>query len=158
MKKKKIELTPMTGVPRIVWLKILYGSDYIDYIKDTCGIDHFLKEIFKKDNDKNNFLQMNPTVKEFSAHWFIMTNYYKTELGQKIRDKDAIDKLSKKVGFKNLPKVYNFRCALFKADFFLDEKFESTLARNLILLSKMTKRILVQKQKKDKFLIENKEW
>ena len=145
-------------VPRIIYLKMAYGDDYIDYIKDEYGVENFLSDILKKEDEKTNFLKDNPDVKEFSVNWFILTDYYKSKFGKRIRDKNAIDNLMKIRGFKTLAKIYEFRCNLFKADFILNDKFKQNLSKNLILLRRITSRLLLQKQKKNDFLIKNKEW
>jgi hypothetical protein len=42
MKKNKI--------PRIIYLKMAYGDDYIDYIKDEYGVENFLRDSLKKED------------------------------------------------------------------------------------------------------------
>jgi hypothetical protein len=107
---------------------------------------------------KTDFLKDDPSVKEFTVHWFILTGYYKNKFGKRIRDKDAIENLMKIRGFKTLGKIYEFRCILFKADFILNHKFKQKLSKNLILLKKITERLLLEKKKKNDYLIKNKEW
>ena len=145
-------------IPRILYLKILYGDDFIDYIKDEYGVDNFLHDVLEKEDSKTHFLKDDPEVREFSAHWFILTDYYKKEFGKEIRDKDAVGRLINIRGFKNISKLYKFRCELFKADFALNDKFRKKLTRNLILLKRTTSNLLAQKCKKNKYLIENSEW
>ena len=150
--------TTNTKTPRIILLKILYGDDFMDYIKDDFGVENFLKDILKGGDEKCYFLENNPKVKEFSANWFIVVDYYKSKFGKNIRDKDAIERLSNIMGFKSLPKIYDFRCRLFKADFSIDNEFKQELTENLSVLKKISKKILVDKKKINNYFIKNKDW
>lgn len=145
-------------IPRVLYLKTLYGDDFIDYIKDEYGIDKFVKEVLEKEDNKIHFLKDDFEVKEFFAHWLILTDYYKDKFGKRIRDKDAVDKLMQIRGFKAVAKIYKFRCELFKADFTLNDKFKNKLTKNLVVLKKIITRLLDQKNKENKYFIENKEW
>lgn len=147
-----------TGIPRILYLKLRYGDDFMDYIKEEVGVENFLRDKLSREDEKTSFLQNDLEVKEFSSHWFILTDYYKSKFGKRVRDKDAVDNLSKIYGFKILLKVYDFRCALFKADFYLNDKFRKDLTKNLLILKRITTKIVNEKQKKNEFLIKNKIW
>lgn len=145
-------------IPRILYLKMLYGDDFMDYIKDEYGVDNFVRDVLEKEDGKTHFLKDDPEVREFSAHWLILTDYYKDKFGKGIRDKNAVERLMKIRGFKTVAKLYEFRCELFKADFILSDKFKKKLTKNLVLLKKITTRLLDQKRKKNEYLIGNKEW
>lgn len=145
-------------IPRILALKLQYGDDFIDYIKDEYGVDNFVRDVLAKEDEKTHFLRDNQHVKEFSSHWIILTDFYKERFGKSVRDRDAINSLIKIRGFKSLSQLYDFRCELFKADFKPDDRFKKRLAKNLIELKKITHRLLEQKRKRNEYLINNKEW
>lgn len=145
-------------VPRIIYLKMLFGDEYMDYIKDEIGVDKFLQNSLGKEDSKSLFLKDSTEVKEFFVNWIIFTRYYKERFGKKVRDKDAVEKLSKEEEFNGLSDLYDFRCSLFKADFFVDEEFRNLLNRNLFLLKQMNKVILEENSERNQNLIENKVW
>ena len=146
------------GIPRILRLKIIYGDDFIDYIKDDYGVEKFLRDIFRGRNAKGVFLKNNRKVKEFVANWIVFTEYYKERFGKNIRDKDAVDKLFQEQNFKGLKRLYSFRCELFKADFSLDKDFYTRLDKYLVLLRKINRTILQAQRKRERYLIKNNEW
>ena len=137
---------------------MIYGNDFIDYIKDDYGVERFLRDIFKERGAKGTFLKNDQRVKKFSANWIVFTDYYKNKLGRNVRDKDAIDKLSKEPRFKGLKRLYAFRCRLFKADFSLDEAFYVRLEKYLSLLQKLNRETLQARHKREQYLIKNTDW
>ncbi len=145
-------------IPRILRLKILYGDNFIDYIKDDYGVEKFLRDIFRDRGEKGTFLKNNQKVKKFAANWIAFTDYYKSRFGKNIRDKDAINKLSKEEKFNELEKLYSFRCKLFKADFSLEEGFYIQLKKYLLLLQKINRGILQARRKRERYLIKNTDW
>jgi hypothetical protein len=160
-KKGKTRTVVVKGnsqLPRIIYLKMLYGDDYMDYIKDEVGVDTFLSNSLKKSNEKTDFLKNDKLVIEFATNWLVLTNYYKDKLGKNIRDKDAIAILEKEKNFKNIGNLYIFRCELFKADFNLDKKFNNKLKKNLLQLKKINKVIQSEKDSRNNHLIKNKVW
>ena len=156
--KQNISIPQRRGIPRILRLKMIYGDDFIDYIKDDYGVERFLRDIFRGRNAKGVFLKKNRKVKEFVANWIIFTEYYKERFGKNIRDKDAVDKLFQEQNFKGLKRLYSFRCELFKADFSLDKDFYIRLDKYLVLLRKINRTILQAQRKRERYLIKNNEW
>ncbi|GEM_PF-2239542 len=157
IKENKI-ISRSRGIPRILRLKIIYGDDFIDYIKDDYGVEKFLRDIFRNRNAKGVFLKNNPKVKEFVANWIVFTEYYKKRFGKNIRDKDAINKLSAELKFGGLKRLYSFRCELFKADFSLDKAFSIRLEKYLTILKKMNSVIFKERRKREQYFIRNKDW
>lgn len=157
IKKNKVG-SKKSGIPRILRLKMIYGDDFIDYIKDDYGVERFLRDIFRYRNSKGFFVKNNPKVKEFVANWIVFTEYYKNRFGKSIRDKDAIEKLSKETEFNGLTRLYSFRCELFKADFSLDKAFSIRLKKSLILSQKMNRVVLKKRISREQYLIKNKDW
>lgn len=157
-RKRIVNIAGGSKLPRVIYLKMLYGDDYIDYIKDEAGVDNFLNNSFKKNDEKSNFLKNNELVIEFTKNWLVLTNFYKEKYGKNVRDKDAVEKLSKEFNFKTLSNLYDFRCHLFKADFNLSEKFNIKLKRNLDRLEKINNIIKKETDSRNKYLIKNKVW
>lgn len=146
---------PINKIPRILYLKLMFGSDLIDYIKEEYGIENFLNDIFRQEDERIAFLA-GEKIKEFTTQWIIFTDHYKKLFGKKIRDKDAINKLSKEKKFKDISELYSFRCKVFKSDFVKDEKFISDLNFYLKLLIKINKVIIKKRKNQRDWLIQNK--
>lgn len=145
-------------IPRIFYLKIRYGSDLIDYIKDDYGVERFVEEELAKADTKQEFYKSNPLVKEFALQWLLFVDYYKSRFGQSVRDKQALDKLVKEKRFHKIFSIYDFRCRLFKSDFSPNIGFKEELKKFLKLLTGINAAIFAEKQKRVKYLIKNKEW
>lgn len=145
-------------ISRILYLKIFYGDEFIDYIKDDYGVERFLREELDKEDVKSRFFKTTLLVKEFTTQWLIFTAYYKNRFGQQIRDKDVVSKLSRENKFKKIPNLYSFRCRLFKSDFFPDDSFYNELKTNLALIKKLNSDIFKRKEKRNKYFIENTKW
>lgn len=164
-KIKEIKNIPITdnqdkinGTPRIIYLKMLYGDDFIDYIKDEVGVDNFLKDVFeRKEKQKNDFIIKDKRVAEFFKQWAIFVHKYKNLYGQAIRDRDAINKLITG-GIIEDDSVYSFRNKLFKSDFDLNESFMGELDSSLTKLNLINSKLDLPLKEKDKKLIESKIW
>jgi len=118
-------------MPRIIYLKMLFGDDYIDYIKDEVGVDNFLKDVFtRKEEQKREFILNNKMVETFFKKWASFVHKYKNLYGQAVRDADAISKLQQ-VGVLVDDSLYQFRNKLFKSDFELNKMFEVELDENI---------------------------
>lgn len=164
-KIKEIKNIPITdsqekinGTPRIIYLKMLYGDDFIDYIKDEVGVDNFLKDIFERqEKQKNDFILNDKRVSNFFKQWAILVHKYKNLYGQSIRDKDAIDRLIA-TGIIDNDSLYSFRNKLFKSDFNLDESFMNELDSNLTKLNLANSKLDLPLKEKDKKLINSKVW
>ena len=154
----KSKATSKNKIPRIIYLKMLYGDDFMDYTKDDYGIRRFLREQLGKEKEKSSFFKTNLLVGEFAIQWLIFTDYYKYRFGQNIRDKDAISRISKENNFKKISDIYKFRCHLFKSDFSPSEDFEEQLKDNVVSLKEMNRHIFEKRERRNKYLINSTEW
>jgi hypothetical protein len=157
-KNNKDQKIPRNKVPRIIYLKMLYGDDFMDYIKDDYGTERFIKEQLDKDIANRIFFETNQMVKEFAVQWLVFTDYYKNRFGQGVRDIDAVEKLKCEKIFSKIEDLYNFRCRLFKSDFHPNNKFSTELKSNIKYLKKLNKYVFKKRTIRNLFLIENKEW
>lgn len=153
MKFQKVQLPKDAKLPRILILKLIYGDEFTDYIKDDYGVNKFLKKVFE--DEKIIFLKNSKDVIEFMINWTIFVYYYKNRLGRSIRDKEAMDILCKEEEFNKINEIYSFRCNIFKADFTVDENFQQKLKDYL----KQLKRINTYIQNdKIKYFVNSKVW
>ena len=147
-----------TSIPRILALKLDFGDNFVDYIKDEIGVENFLEEIFlQEENKKRNFLLNNPQVIDFLKKWVIFVQKYKNLYGQHVRDADAITHL-RTTGILQDDSLYKFRNKIFKADFCPDEIFLSELVDYLKILEDADSKIDLEINQKNKELINNKIW
>ena len=146
------------NIPRSIYMRLILGDEQYEYIKDEVGVDNFLREQFANQNKMSDEMLIDKDIQKFSSNWFLFVEYYKTKLGKRVRDKDAIDKLKNKSGFESLEVLYKFRNKLFKADFNYDLEFKTELKERLRVLLRIVKHIKSEKRKKDSYLIKNKLW
>jgi hypothetical protein len=157
-KAEKNGQSEVSGTPRIIHLKMLYGDEFIDYIKDEVGVDNFLKDVFaRKEQQKNDFLLNDKKVETFLKRWAGFVHKYKNLYGQAVRDTDAIKKL-KDSGILADASLYAFRNKLFKADFELDKNFISELEHYTNKLIEADSSLDLSISKKDQNLIDSKMW
>lgn len=159
---KKLGRTKQNKIPRIIYLKMFFGDDYIDYIKDDYGLEKFLKEKLESGRKikfaKRNFFETTETVKDFAVQWLIFTDYYKDRFGQGVRDKDATKRLAKEKRFKNITKLYKFRCQLFKSDFSVNKDFLAKLSKWVFYIKKLNMLNFKDAEARDRYLLKSKEW
>lgn len=139
-------------------MRLILGDEQYEYIKDDIGIENFLKEKFDNYYKEQEDIINNQDIKNFFVFWILIVSYYKFKFGKGIRDKDAIGKLKSLKGFGEIEDLYSFRNNLFKFDFRYNDAFKKDLKTNVRKLKKIVTFINTERKKRDKFLIENKEW
>jgi len=146
------------GTPRIIHLKMLYGDEFIDYIKDEVGVDNFLKDVFtRKEEQKRDFILNDKTAEIFFKKWASFVHKYKNLYGQAVRDADAISKLQQ-AGILADNSLYQFRNKLFKSDFEFNKAFVAELEENMKKLDEADSKLDLPLSGKDKKRIESKTW
>lgn len=145
-------------IPRSLRMRLILGDEQYEYIKDDIGIENFLKEKFDNYYKEQEDIINNQDIKNFFVFWILIVSYYKFKFGKGIRDKDAIGKLKSLKGFGEIEDLYSFRNNLFKFDFRYNDAFKKDLKTNVRKLKKIVTFINTERKKRDKFLIENKEW
>jgi len=139
-------------------MRLILGDEDYEYIKDEVGVENFLKEKFDSYYKEQEDIIKNKSIRDFFAYWIQIVSYYKFKFGQRIRDKDAIQKLKEIRGFENIEGLYLFRNKLFKFDFNYNENFKKELKNNVHLLKSLVEIINNERKERDIFLIDNKEW
>jgi hypothetical protein len=139
-------------------MRLILGDEQYEYIKDEIGVENFLKEQFDNYYKEQEDIVNNQDVKSFFVFWILIVSYYKFKFGKGIRDKDAVGKLKFLKGFEEIEKLYVFRNNLFKFDFNYNDSFKKELKINVNKLKKIVSLMNKERRKRDKRLIENKEW
>jgi hypothetical protein len=139
-------------------MRLILGDKNYEYIKDEVGVENYLKEQFDSYYKEQEDIIKNKSIRDFFAYWIQIVSYYKFKFGQRIRDKDAIQKLKDILGFENIEGLYLFRNKLFKFDFNYNENFKKELKNNVDLLKSLVEIINNERKERDTFFINNKEW
>jgi hypothetical protein len=145
-------------LPRSIHMRMILGDEEYEYIKDEVGVENFLKEQFDNYYKEQEDIISNQDIKDFFVFWILIVSYYKFKFGKNIRDKDAVGKLKSLKDFTEIEDLYAFRNNLFKFDFNYDDSFKNKLKSNVSKLKKIVGVINKERRKRDKRLIENKEW
>ena len=145
-------------LPRSIRMRLILGDEQYEYIKDEVGVENFLKEQFDNYYKEQEDIINNQDIKDFFVFWILIVSYYKFKFGKNIRDKDAVGKLKLLKDFAEIEDLYAFRNNLFKFDFNYDDSFKKKLKSNVSKLKKIVGVINKERRKRDKRLIENKEW